>query len=186
MGTIRYKGGEAAQVHLLRPQHQRVLAGTASTYGREVLGTAVNLEPEPVSKTCIQMENRSSFGTPFSVFRDELNVRCNFLESRTCRHVHCLRSTVNQASLVFNDNSMLHQCRYSGFLEAGQVRRQGFAHRRTLQPFTTWYAELLQRTRRRAAVDGKEACARVSKHTDAPVGRTKVILRETTLALLEK
>ena len=65
------------------------------------------------------------------------------MESRTCSHVHCLRSTVNQASLVFDDNSMLHQCRYSGLLEAGQVRRQVFAHRRTLQAFTTWYAELL-------------------------------------------
>ena len=47
VGTIRYKGGEEAQVHLLRPQHQQVLAGTASTFVREVLGTAVNLEPEP-------------------------------------------------------------------------------------------------------------------------------------------
>ena len=61
VGTIRYKGGEEAQVHFLRPQHQRVLAGTASTFVREVLGTAVNLEPEPVSKTCTLMENRSSF-----------------------------------------------------------------------------------------------------------------------------
>ena len=143
MGTIRYKGGEEAQVHLLRPQHQQVLAGTASTFVREVLGTAVNLEPEPVSKTCTLMENRRSFGTLFSVFRHELNERCNFLESHTCRHVNCLRSTVNQASLVLDDNSMLHQCRYNGLLEAGQVRRQVFAHRRTLQAFTTWYAELL-------------------------------------------
>ena len=66
------------------------------------------------------------------------------------------------------------------------MRRQDFAHRRTLQAFTTWYAELLQRKRRRAAIDDREACARISKHNDAPVGRTKVFLRVTTLASLNK
>ena len=115
---------------------------TASTFLHVVLGTAVNLEPELVTKTCTQMENRSSFGTLFSA---------------------PLHPIVNQAPLVFHDSSMLHQCRYSCLLEATQVRRQGFAHRRTLQAFTTWYAELLQRKRRRAAVDDMEACARISK-----------------------
>ena len=79
----------------LRPDVVQSL-GTASTLVREVLGTA-----GAVSKTCTHLTNRSSFDTLFSVFRDEFNELCNFLESRSCHHVRCLRPNDIQAPLVF-------------------------------------------------------------------------------------
>ena len=54
------------------------------------------------------------------------------------------------------------------------------------QAFATRYAVLLPRGGRRGAVDDREACARICERTDAPVGRTKVFLRETTLSFLEE
>ena len=81
----------------------------ASQFGRRIRAHSVPKWSSSWEQSAPSCEN--SFGTLFSVFRDELNERCNFLESRNCRHVRCLLPSVNQTPLMFYDNSMLHQCK---------------------------------------------------------------------------
>merc|ERR1719265_1752928 len=91
----------------------------------------------PARPAAAPRSRRKLFGrTLISVFREELNELCSALEARQCRHVRCLRPNDEQAPLVFDDASMLRQCRYSGLLEATRIRRQGYAHRRPLRTFT--------------------------------------------------
>ncbi|CAE8733475.1 unnamed protein product, partial [Polarella glacialis] len=87
---------------------------------------------------------RKLFGrTLISVFQQELNELCTTLEARQCRHVRCLRPNDEQKPLIFDDVSMLRQCRYSGLLEATRIRKMGYAHRRPLRAFAARYAVLL-------------------------------------------
>ena len=64
--------------------------GTGSTLVREVLGIAVNLEPEPVSKTNTQLINRSCFATLLSVFRDEFNAALAAQHGVVLEHEWCV------------------------------------------------------------------------------------------------
>mmetsp|Transcript_9545 Transcript_9545/g.20941 ORF Transcript_9545/g.20941 Transcript_9545/m.20941 type:complete len:1035 (+) Transcript_9545:2-3106(+) len=143
---------------------------------------------------------RKLFGrTLISVFQQELNELCTALEARSCRHVRCLRPNDEQAPLVFDDGSMLRQCRYSGLLEATRIRRQGYAHRRPLRAFAARYAMLLNsREARRAArhvppAAAAAACTAICQAAtsdvvdpeDARIGKTKVFLREGALHWFE-
>mmetsp|Transcript_100673 Transcript_100673/g.259962 ORF Transcript_100673/g.259962 Transcript_100673/m.259962 type:complete len:1419 (-) Transcript_100673:242-4498(-) len=143
---------------------------------------------------------RKLFGrTLISVFQQELNELCSALEARSCRHVRCLRPNDDQAPLVFDDGSMLRQCRYSGLLEATRIRRQGYAHRRVLRGFAARYALLLnsreaRRVARHVAVsDAAAACTAICQAAtsdeilpeDVRIGRTKVFLREPALTWFE-
>ncbi|CAE7684823.1 MYO7B [Symbiodinium pilosum] len=95
---------------------------------------------------------RKLFGrTLINIFQQELTELCSTLEARDCRHVRCLRPNDEQKPLFFDDKSMLRQCRYSGLLEATRIRRQGYAHRRSLSHFASRYALLLAPEARRRA-----------------------------------
>lgn len=147
---------------------------------------------------------RKLFGrTLISSFREELNELCTALEARECRHVRCLRPNDDQAPLVFDDASMLRQCRYSGLLEATRIRRQGYAHRRPVRTFAARFALLLGTREARAhirchighmpAANAAVACNAICQAAasagissdDATIGNTKVFLRENALLWFE-
>ncbi|CAK0892768.1 unnamed protein product [Prorocentrum cordatum] len=146
---------------------------------------------------------RKLFGkTIISSFQQELNELCTALETRQCRHVRCLRPNDSQSPLVFDDGSMLRQCRYSGLLEATRIRRQGFPHRRPMEAFAARYADLLgsrdaRRAVRSAALEPEDALAACEVICDAAIreggvpedelhiGHSKVFLRQTALEWLE-
>jgi len=144
---------------------------------------------------------RKLFGrTLISVFREELQELCTVLEARDCRHVRCLRPNDSQTALVFDDVSMLRQCRYSGLLEATRIRKQGYAHRRPMRTFAARYALILpareeRRKARRVSASGAALicsaicdtiCAGGIDSQDARTGHSKVFLRETALKWLEE
>jgi len=143
---------------------------------------------------------RKLFGrTLISVFQQELNELSATLEARVCHHVRCLRPNDDQAPLVFDDVSMLRQCRYSGLLEATRIRRQGYAHRRPLRTFAARYAMLLGTQEARTfarhvpMASAQMECTRICEAaalsgmpTDSyRIGHTKVFLREQGLVWLE-
>lgn len=141
---------------------------------------------------------RKLFGrTLIDIFQQELNELCSTLEARDCRHIRCLRPNDEQKPLAFDDASMLRQCRYSGLLEATRIRRQGFAHRRSLSNFAARYASLLAspeaRTEARQAKDLAASCKAISEVAtaggvsaeDVRIGHSKVFMREPALAWLE-
>jgi len=151
------------------------------------------------SKHLGERRGRKLFGrTLINIFQQELNELCNTLEARDCRHIRCLRPNDEQKPLVFDDQSMLRQCRYSGLLEATRIRRQGYAHRRSLSHFASRYAMLLAdpeaRRRARHTMDAS-ACAGISEVAaaasggvscdDVRIGLTKVFMREPALAWFE-
>jgi hypothetical protein len=154
----------------------------------------------PSKSAAPSQTQRKLFGrTLISVFREELNDLCANLEACSCRHVRCLRPNDDQAPLVFDDASMLRQCRYSGLLEATRIRRQGYAHRRTLRSFAARFALLLgtRQARRVArnvpAANAALACQYICQaaaaggvqEEDASIGYTKVFLRERALIWFE-
>ncbi|CAJ1341140.1 unnamed protein product [Effrenium voratum] len=156
-------------------------------------GNAEDKDVEPPRR------GRKLFGrTLINIFQQELNELCATLEARDCRHVRCLRPNDEQKPLVFDDPSMLRQCRYSGLLEATRIRRQGFAHRRSLVNFTLRYIMLLptqvrQGVRRADAKDALAWCTAISEVAvqhgvcpeDVQVGHSKVFMRESALVWLE-
>mmetsp|Transcript_13867 Transcript_13867/g.25492 ORF Transcript_13867/g.25492 Transcript_13867/m.25492 type:complete len:1236 (+) Transcript_13867:41-3748(+) len=143
-------------------------------------------------------KGRKLFGrTLITIFREELQELCSTLEARQCRHVRCLRPNDEQAVLVFDDESMLRQCRYSGLLEATRIRRAGYAHRRSQLAFATRYAVLLPLARRATALredaslaDECTAICQLAEENgvateDMRVGQSKVFLRDAALSWLE-
>jgi myosin heavy subunit len=137
---------------------------------------------------------RKLFGrTLIASFQQDLNELCATLEVRQCHYVRCLRPNDNQAPLLFNDASMLRQCRYSGLLEATSIRRQGYAHRRPLQAFVSRYSIILGR-RQPGCADGPMDVARAIRSAavcggvspeDACIGLTKAFIRPPALEWFE-
>lgn len=188
-----------------RPDVAAFLRAHGGAFVREVVGgegnsaatDAVNSLP---GATAQANRRRKLFGrTLISAFREELNELCITLEMCQCHHVRCLRPNDEQAALMFDDVSMLRQCRYSGLMEATRIRRQGFAHRRPLAVFASRFALLLgsrdarklarQASNERAAAVCSAICQAASaagiSNDDATIGRTKVFLREAALAWFE-
>lgn len=149
---------------------------------------------------------RKLFGrTLITQFREQLNELCVSLDARECHHVRCLRPNDTQKPMVFDDVSMLRQCRYSGLLEATRIRRQGYAHRRALRSFAAKYALLLNKRNARAEArlcaqslpmeNVAYVCTKIKEAAlsssdinseDATIGRTKVFLRENALVWFEQ
>jgi len=208
-GTVYYEAAQFvrknASAH--RPDIAAFLRQYGSPFVRSLAGDgegetdAPPVRSNPSSNTNASGSTRRKlFGrTLITVFREELNELCAALEARQCRHVRCLRPNDEQASGVFNDDSMLRQCRYSGLLEAARIRRQGYAHRRPLRTFAARYAFINNSkdfrfsgqpvSNEQAARDCAAICRAASRAGIAPgdacVGRTKVFLRETALMWLE-
>eukprot|EP00435_Cladocopium_sp_Y103_P011537 s1132_g3.t1 len=151
------------------------------------------------ARDAVPRRGRKLFGrTLIDIFQQELNELCSTLEARDCRHIRCLRPNDEQKPLVFDDASMLRQCRYSGLLEATRIRRQGFAHRRSLTNFAARYASLLvspeaRKEARSHAKDLTASCKAISEVAtaggvsaeDVRIGHSKVFMREPALAWLE-
>merc|ERR1740129_1212299 len=171
-----------------------------TTEGEAPLGVATSISRVPSLEDGSPESRRKLFGqTLINVFRGELNELCSSLEARQCRRVRCLRPNDEQAPLVFDDASMLRQCRYSGLLEAMRIRREGYAYRRPLHTFAARFALLLgtrearSSARHASAANVSIACKSIRQAAlasgiladDAVVGFTKVFLRESALAWFE-
>mmetsp|Transcript_101227 Transcript_101227/g.179801 ORF Transcript_101227/g.179801 Transcript_101227/m.179801 type:complete len:1288 (-) Transcript_101227:141-4004(-) len=181
-----------------RPDIVSFLREHGGSFVREVL--AGEAEELPEEKPSNGRRGRKLFGrTLITIFQQELNELCQTLEARQCRHVRCLRPNDEQKPLVFDDDSMLRQCRYSGLLEATRIRKQGFAHRRPLAAFADRYALLLPSAEARKSARSMEAeesmsvCKDLAKvaesagvsRDDLQIGITKVFLRSDALQLLD-
>jgi len=196
---LRRHGGEFVREVLIGEAKAEPLKREPSVDASPASSSADAL-PSTSASTVNGNSQRKLFGrTLISVFREELNELCAALEQRQCRHVRCLRPNDDQAPLVFDDASMLRQCRYSGLLEATRIRRQGYAHRRPLRSFAARFALLLgTREARRVArhvpaANASMACQAILQAAsasgisadDATIGHTKVFLREGALVWFE-
>lgn len=184
-----------------RPDIVHFLRENGGSFLREVVAGAATEETTATAATASGRRGRKLFGrTLISVFQQELNELCTTLEARQCRHIRCLRPNDEQKPLVFDDASMLRQCRYSGLLEATRIRKQGFAHRRPLRTFATRFAMLLRSQKERVIARRVESDAAASSACkalrevalkggidvdDIRVGLTKVFLRESALTWFE-
>lgn len=181
-----------------RPDIVAFLRDQGGSFVREVLaGEAEDAEEKQQTSS---RRGRKLFGrTLITIFQQELNELCHTLEARQCKHIRCLRPNDEQKPLVFDDASMLRQCRYSGLLEATRIRKQGYAHRRPLVSFTSRFALLLNTPEARQAArqakpeQSAAACRDIRQVAidagiaaeDFSVGRTKVFLREKALTWIE-
>lgn len=174
-----------------RPDISAFLRAHGGTFVREMISDDKD--------AALPRRGRKLFGrTLINIFQQELNELCSTLEARDCWHIRCLRPNDEQKPLVFDDASMLRQCRYSGLLEATRIRRQGFAHRRTLRNFSLRYAMLLaaqedRKEARQPAKDASISCKAISEVAtqsgvlaeDVRIGHSKVFMRESALAWFE-
>lgn len=188
-----------------RPDIATFLRRHGGAFVREVMNEPEQRDASPTRSEAATAaapvpSQRKLFGrTLISVFREELNDLCSNLEACSCHHVRCLRPNDDQAPLVFDDASMLRQCRYSGLLEATRIRRQGYAYRRSLRSFASRFALLLgTRQARRVArnippENAALACQYICQAAaaggisaeDASIGYTKVFLRESAFIWFE-
>lgn len=183
-----------------RPDIVAFLRDHGGSFVREVLAGEAEEAEEKQQQTSSSRRGRKLFGrTLITIFQQELNELCHTLEARQCKHIRCLRPNDEQKPLVFDDASMLRQCRYSGLLEATRIRKQGYAHRRPLAIFASRFALLLNTPEARQAArqakpdQSKAACQDIRQVVidagiaaeDVSVGRTKVFLREHALTWLE-
>lgn len=182
-----------------RPDIVSFLREHGGSFVREVLAGEAE-ESKDAEEAKSGRRGRKLFGrTLINILQQELNELCTTLEARHCRHIRCLRPNDEQKPLVFDDVSMLRQCRYSGLLEATRIRKQGYAHRRPLTTFAGRYAILLgsmqaRRAARSAQADtALDACKAIGEVVassgispeDFRIGRTKVFLREAALTWLD-
>lgn len=183
---------------------QEIFAANRLEGGSEKQSPSPTILTQPGSELVTpasSVPRRKLFGrTLISAFQLELNDLSSTLEDRQCRHVRCLKPNGEQAPLVFDDESVLRQCRYSGLSEAARIRRQGFAHRRHIAGFASRYALLLKSRDARctawaATASGTaESCAAVCQAAvsrgvpigDIRIGHTKVFMGTNAFKAMEE
>jgi hypothetical protein len=150
--------------------------------------------------------NSSSKVTLLSGFQTQLGSLMSELEDSNPHFVRCIKPNETKSSSIFNEDLVLQQLRYSGVLEAIQIRKKGYPARRLHKEFVNLYGglnthiraelrgddlsvtdkcELLVATLQEDAMEENEALLSLFDGNIA-IGKSSVFFRHNLLKYLEK
>lgn len=137
--------------------------------------------PETSSKSSYK------FSSVASRFKLQLQALMDTLKSTEPHYVRCIKPNSSNTAQKFDNQSVLHQLRCGGVLEAVRISLAGYPTRRTFSEFVDRFGilalELMDGRLDEKALTGK--IIQKSKLTNFQLGRTKVFLRAGQIAILD-
>ncbi|XP_065508474.1 unconventional myosin-IXb isoform X2 [Caloenas nicobarica] len=100
--------------------------------------------------------------------------------------IRCIRSNAEKKEMLFDENLVLQQLRYTGMLETVRIRRSGYSAKYTFQEFIDQFQVLLPKN---AKASKEDICVYLNKlkldENYYQIGTTKVFMKEAERQVLQ-
>ncbi|KAJ3061452.1 Unconventional myosin-Ib, partial [Quaeritorhiza haematococci] len=106
-------------------------------------GAVREMFPERREEDVKKMKRPESLG---SQFRSSMNALIDNLMSKNPHYIRCLKPNAEKRANAFDDELVLHQCRYLGLQENIRVRRAGYCFRQKFEKFFDRFKMLCKET----------------------------------------
>lgn len=144
----------------------------------------------PESKTDSDLKRPETLG---SQFRTSISQLMENLLSKNPHYIRCVKPNLEKKAGVYDEELVLHQCRYLGLLENIRVRRAGFCYRQNFEKFVDRYKMLSKNTWPHLKGTPAENAASIMTSVgfakpEFEIGKTKIFIKNpsTVFALEEK
>eukprot|EP00981_Chlorochromonas_danica_P005298 scaffold1058_cov155-Ochromonas_danica.AAC.43 len=176
---------------------ETLLASSSNNRFRELIVTDwLRMDEEVAFESLSSAKtNVSSSNTIASRFQSQLQSLMNILENSQPHFIKCIKPNSSKLPMEFEEDLVLQQLRYSGVLEAIQIRKSGYPTRRTFEKFWKAFWMVPPHTDRHLllTLSDVDKCELIisrlegysDRLKDIKLGKTMVFLRSNTAQLLE-
>ncbi|XP_027557415.1 unconventional myosin-IXb isoform X3 [Neopelma chrysocephalum] len=138
------------------------------------------------TKSLLHLHKKKKPPSISAQFQNSLNKLLETLGRAEPFFIRCIRSNAEKKEMLFDENLVLQQLRYTGMLETVRIRRSGYSAKYTFQEFIDQFQVLLPKG---AKASKEDICAYLNKlklnESYYQIGKTKVFMKEAERQILQ-
>uniref|UniRef100_A0A8C5TN08 Myosin IXB n=1 Tax=Malurus cyaneus samueli TaxID=2593467 RepID=A0A8C5TN08_9PASS len=138
------------------------------------------------TKSLLHLHKKKKPPSISAQFQTSLNKLLETLGRAEPFFIRCIRSNAEKKEMLFDENLVLQQLRYTGMLETVRIRRSGYSAKYTFQEFIDQFQVLLPKN---AKASKEDICAYLNKlklnENYYQIGKTKVFMKEAERQILQ-
>ncbi|NXC30100.1 MYO9B protein, partial [Campylorhamphus procurvoides] len=138
------------------------------------------------TKSLLHLHKKKKPPSISAQFQNSLNKLLETLGRAEPFFIRCIRSNAEKKEMLFDENLVLQQLRYTGMLETVRIRRSGYSAKYTFQEFIDQFQVLLPKD---AKACKEDICAYLNKlklnENYYQIGKTKVFMKEAERQILQ-
>ncbi|NXJ07892.1 MYO9B protein, partial [Odontophorus gujanensis] len=138
------------------------------------------------TKSLLHLHKKKKPPSISAQFQTSLNKLLETLGKAEPFFIRCIRSNAEKKEMLFDENLVLQQLRYTGMLETVRIRRSGYSAKYTFQEFIDQFQVLLPKN---AKATKEDIFAYFSKlkldKNNCQIGKTKVFMKEAERQILQ-
>ncbi|NXM31795.1 MYO9B protein, partial [Oxyruncus cristatus] len=138
------------------------------------------------TKSLLHLHKKKKPPSISAQFQNSLNKLLETLGRAEPFFIRCIRSNAEKKEMLFDENLVLQQLRYTGMLETVRIRRSGYSAKYTFQEFIDQFQVLLPKD---AKASKEDICAYLNKlklnESYYQIGKTKVFMKESERQILQ-
>ncbi|NWU66531.1 MYO9B protein, partial [Pterocles burchelli] len=131
------------------------------------------------TKSLLHLHKKKKPPSISAQFQTSLNKLLETLGKAEPFFIRCIRSNAEKKEMLFDENLVLQQLRYTGMLETVRIRRSGYSAKYTFQEFIDQFQVLLPKN---AKASKEDICVYLNKlkldENYYQIGMTKVFMKE--------
>ncbi|NXJ95003.1 MYO9B protein, partial [Corythaixoides concolor] len=138
------------------------------------------------TKSLLHLHKKKKPPSISAQFQASLNKLLETLGKAEPFFIRCIRSNAEKKEMLFDENLVLQQLRYTGMLETVRIRRSGYSAKYTFQEFIDQFQVLLPKN---AKASKEDICVYLNKlkldENYYQIGMTKVFMKEAERQILQ-
>ncbi|NXX12049.1 MYO9B protein, partial [Podargus strigoides] len=138
------------------------------------------------TKSLLHLHKKKKPPSISAQFQTSLNKLLETLGKAEPFFIRCIRSNAEKREMLFDENLVLQQLRYTGMLETVRIRRSGYSAKYTFQEFIDQFQVLLPKN---AKASKEDICVYLNKlklnENYYQIGMTKVFMKEAERQILQ-
>ncbi|NXS09339.1 MYO9B protein, partial [Neodrepanis coruscans] len=138
------------------------------------------------TKSLLHLHKKKKPPSISAQFQNSLNKLLETLGRAEPFFIRCIRSNAEKKEMLFDENLVLQQLRYTGMLETVRIRRSGYSAKYTFQEFIDQFQVLLPKN---AKASKEDICTYLNKlklnENYYQIGKTKVFMKEAERQILQ-
>ncbi|XP_069734068.1 unconventional myosin-IXb isoform X6 [Phaenicophaeus curvirostris] len=138
------------------------------------------------TKSLLHLHKKKKPPSISAQFQTSLNKLLETLGKAEPFFIRCIRSNAEKKEMLFDENLVLQQLRYTGMLETVRIRRSGYSAKYTFQEFIDQFQVLLPKN---AKASKEDICVYLNKlkldENYYQIGMTKVFMKEAERQMLQ-
>ncbi|NXL93278.1 MYO9B protein, partial [Alectura lathami] len=139
------------------------------------------------TKSLLHLHKKKKPPSISAQFQTSLNKLLETLGKAEPFFIRCIRSNAEKKEMLFDENLVLQQLRYTGMLETVRIRRSGYSAKYTFQEFIDQFQVLLPKN---AKASKEDIFAYLNKlkldKNNCQIGKNKVFMKEAERQILQE